>query len=287
MIEVTTVTLQLINGDANGIKRCQIAGSSLLTVVIPRDLIAKAKTLKDIPPRGVYYLLEGNRGRLRRVYAGQTTQGISRLDAHNSKKDWWDTAVMFLAPDHEFSLDVISGLEAKMISYVNQHGSYEVDNGNVPTPYVNPYNESFIEQLHNDILFRMSLLGFDLDAVGDVHDADVHVFHTVRRHIDAHGKYDAVAGKFIVLAGSQVDLSVQCGSKTKSLKGLSDLRAALQQDGMIVQDEKGIWRTAQDVSFASPSAAAVFVLGGSANGWIEWISEQGATLSSVYRDTTE
>ena len=29
---------------------------------------------------------------------------------------------------------------------------------------------------------------------------------------------------------------------------------------------------ADDVEFASPSAAAVFVLGGSQNGWTEWVN---------------
>lgn len=87
MINLKTVSLQLINGDADGIKICRVTGSTLLTVVIPRDLIGEAKTLPDIPMRGVYYLLDDNKGRLRRVYAGQTTQGVDRLDSHYSKKE--------------------------------------------------------------------------------------------------------------------------------------------------------------------------------------------------------
>jgi len=40
---------------------------------------------------------------------------------------------------------------------------------------------------------------------------------------------------------------------------------------------------ADDVELSSPSSAAVFVLGGSQNGWIEWVNEQGQTLDYVYR----
>ena len=38
-----------------------------------------------------------------------------------------------------------------------------------------------------------------------------------------------------------------------------------------------------DLTFASPSAAAVFVLGGSQNGWTEWVDSDGNTLSDIYR----
>lgn len=282
MIDLKTFTLQLIDGEPNGIKLCRLTGSTLVTVVIPRDLLARAKKLPEIPKRGVYYLLDDNKGRLRRVYAGQTVQGISRLDDHASKRGWWNTAVMFLGPDSEFSLDVISGLEQQMIDYIGEHGSYACDNNVLPKPYVNPYTEAFIASLHDDILFRMGVLGFDLDAVGDdAHNDDV-AFHTTRRKIDARGRYDSAAGKFIVAAGSQVDMAVPCGTKDKPNVRLDGLRSSLVEDAILVQ-EGDTWRITCDQSFDSPSAAAVFVLGGSQNGWTEWVASDGTTLSSVYR----
>ena len=283
MINLKTLTLQLIDGEPNGIKICRLTGSTLVTVVIPRDLLAQAKKLPEIPKRGVYYLLDDNKGRLRRVYAGQTVQGISRLDDHYAKKDWWNTAVMFLGPDSEFSLDVVSGLERQMIAYIAEHGSYATDNGNLPNPFVSPYTESFIASLHEDILFKMGVLGYDLDAVGESVTDDGIVFHTPRRGIDARGRYDSSAGKFAVLAGSQIDLDVQCGTKAKPTQRLEGLRASLRAEGALA-DDGGAWRLARDVSFDTPSAAAVFVLGGSQNGWTEWVSEDGRTLSVVYRE---
>lgn len=283
MINLKTITLQLIDGEPNGIKLCRLAGSTLMTIVIPRALLAQAKKLPEIPKRGVYYLLDDNKGRLRRVYAGQTVQGISRLDDHYAKKPWWNTAVMHLGPDSEFSLDVVSGLEEQMISYISAHGSYASENSVIPKPFVSPYTEAFIVSLHEDILFRMGVLGFDLDAVGDDIVNDGAVFHTPRRHIDAHGRYDSEAGKFTVLAGSQIDIAALCGSKGKVIKRLEGLRTSLKDEGLLARDG-GVWRVACDVDFDTPSAAAVFVLGGSQNGWTEWVSESGDTLSSVYRE---
>ena len=45
----------------------------------------------------------------------------------------------------------------------------------------------------------------------------------------------------------------------------------------------GVVELAEDLEFPTPSAAAVFVLGGSQNGWTEWVSDNGETLNQVYR----
>ena len=39
----------------------------------------------------------------------------------------------------------------------------------------------------------------------------------------------------------------------------------------------------ENIEFGSPSAAAEFVLGGSCNGWSEWVNSSGQTLSGAYR----
>lgn len=285
MINVKTMTMQLINGEPNGIKICRIAGSSLVTIVVPRNQLSEARALPDIPSRGVYYLLDDHKGRLRKVYAGQTTQGLTRLDAHDSCKDWWNRAVMFLVPDSEFSMDVINGLEALAISYIRQHGAYAVENECSPRPYVSPYNEGFIADLHEEILFRMIVLGFDLDAVGDDGKEEAsEIFHTTKRGIKGIGFYNASEGTFDVLEDSVIDMHALPGTQKKPNDHIIQLREELRVNGLIEEAEDGIHRLCTKVSFDSPSAAAVFVLGGSQNGWTEWIDSIGRTLSSVYRD---
>ena len=51
----------------------------------------------------------------------------------------------------------------------------------------------------------------------------------------------------------------------------------------IFDDSRGIAELAEDLEFSTPSAAAAFVLGGSQNGWTEWVSDDGEALSQVYR----
>ena len=165
MIRVKTLTVQLIDAQPDRIRICRIDGESLVTVVVPREDLAEAKSLPNIPQRGVYYLLDEDHGNVNRVYAGQTTQGIARLDAHKAKKEFWNKAVMFLDDDQNISRDALDVLEAKAIDYVRTHGSYETDSYVTPKPYVDPYKEEVVELLHERILFRMAALGYDLDRV--------------------------------------------------------------------------------------------------------------------------
>ena len=158
MIKLTTMTVQLIDCRPDGIRICHVEGESLITVVVPRDLLSKAKQLPDIPKRGIYYLLDEGHGVISRVYAGQTTQGLRRLDAHKSAKDFWNTSVMFLDDEVNIDRDVLDALEANAIDYVRTHGSYETDNSDTPQPYVSPYKEQTVQSLHRSILFRMAAL---------------------------------------------------------------------------------------------------------------------------------
>ena len=200
MIRVKTLTVQLIDAQPDRIRICRIDGESLVTVVVPREDLAEAKSLPNIPQRGVYYLLDEDHGNVSRVYAGQTTQGIARLDAHKAKKEFWNKAVMFLDDDQNISRDALDVLEAKAIDYVRTHGSYETDNSATPKPYVDPYKEEAIERLHERILFRMSALGYDLDRVDQGPAGAPAVFHTKKNGIRGAGRYDKATGHFTVLA---------------------------------------------------------------------------------------
>ena len=90
MIALTAMTIQIIDNNPDGIRICRVDGESLVTVVVPRDMLSEAKSLPDLPDRGVYYLLDEDHGVLSRAYVGQTTKGLSRLDAHKTKKDFWN-----------------------------------------------------------------------------------------------------------------------------------------------------------------------------------------------------
>lgn len=277
-IDLTTMTIQLIDRKPDGIRICHVEGESLVTIVVPREILGEAKQLPGIPQRGIYYLLDEDHGVISRVYAGQTTQGLARLDAHKSRKNFWNKAVMHLDDERTIDRDTLDLLEARAIGFVRSHGSYETDNQVTPQPYENPYKLQTVRRLHKDILFRMAALGYDLDRedfAPTIAVSGTSLFHTTRNGIQTKGRYDSHDGSFTVLAGSQVDLT----------RTVLKNRIAENERAKLFGDNIGLAKLDEDVTFSSPSAAAVFVLGGSQNGWVEWIDDQGRTLNEVYRNS--
>lgn len=273
MINLVAMTVQLIDRNPDGIRICRVEGESLVTVVVPREKLPEAKHLPDLPFRGIYYLLDEDHGVLSRVYAGQTTQGLARLEAHKTRKEFWNKAVMFLDDDNNIDRDSLDMLEADAIDYVRNHGSYETDNSATPNPRRNPYKEQRVESLHRSILFRMEALGYDLNRIykGPA-DANA-IFHTKKNGIHAQGRYDKDSGQFYVLANSEIALDIPIIKNQRAKSARSEIFGDSAERSLLDQD----------IAFPSPSAAAVFVLGGSQNGWTEWINEYGQTLDYVYR----
>mgnify|MGYP000025437248 CR=1 FL=1 len=71
---------------------------------------------------------------------------------------------------------------------------------------MNPYKEQRVEDLHGSILFRMRVLGYDLDRKETTPVSVNTVFHTKKNGVRATGRYNRDTGRFTVLSGSEVDL---------------------------------------------------------------------------------
>lgn len=84
-------------------------------------------------------------------------------------------------------------------------------------------------------------------------------------------------GRYEVLPGSDICM----GCEPRANEKVKKLRMSLLRNGHILQTSNGGWKLEKSVFFESPSRAAVFVLGGSQNGWAEWKNAEGKTLQSV------
>lgn len=98
-----------------------------------------------------------------------------------------------------------------------------------------------------------------------------------KRACNAHGFYDYKKKKFIIAAGSMLSLDVapsyMCtSSNVQRIKFLSQY-CEKRLNGYYVK---------VDVPCDSPSAAACFVAGCSANGWVEWKDKIGRTLKEIF-----
>ena len=263
------------NGQPDGIRSIRRHLSTMTTYVIPRTLLSEAKKLSGINRPGIYYLIsENDDNKIAQIYIGQTRNGVARLDDHNRSKDFWNKAIMFLADNKTFSLDMISGLEAYAIAKAHDSKRYKVENSVNPKYEIDEYDLPLIEEVYEEIQFIMATQGYKMDN-SKVTLNEANILHTTRNSIAAFGVYDGE--NFEVLEGSEIDMSRKCHSATIE----KQRQTALANGNIICVDGK--YQLTVSVSFTSPSSAGMFVLGGSINGWVEWKDKDGKTLDELYR----
>ena len=88
-------------------------------------------------------------------------------------------------------------------------------------------------------------------------------------------------GKFIVLKGSRASKFFYDSVKISNTKLVNKLINECK-----IREENEYYLVIEDCIFTSPSAAAKFILGRSANGWSEWKTYEGDTLDN-FRDKEE
>lgn len=263
------------NGQPDGIRSIRRHLSTITTYVIPRPLLSEAKKISAITRPGIYYLInENDENKIAQIYIGQTRNGIARLDDHNRSKDFWNKAIMFLADNKTFSLDMISGLEEYAILKAHESKRYKVENSVSPKYEIDEYDLPSIEEVYDEIQFIMATLGYKMDDAKQYND-NREIFHTTRNGILAYGVY--MGDKFQVLEGSQINLA-----KSATLEKYNKQRAELQASGDIVM-HNGSNILKITLEFNTPSGASDFILGGSTNGWVEWKNTNGKTLDEIFR----
>ena len=250
--------------------------STIKTYVVPRQYLSEAKGISGVDNPGVYFLINDDAGTLAQIYIGQTRKGVSRLDDHNSKKDFWNKAILFLADSEHFTLNVLSGLEKFAIQKAIDANRYDVENKTVPKYKISEYDLPIVEEIYEEIEFIMATLGYRMNASTAMPQ---NVFTTSRRGIVAFGAYSGE--KFDILPNSEIDFS-----KVVHIASYNEKRQAFLQDGTIVKQQDGRYILTKVISFKSPSGASDFILGGSTNGWVEWKNSDGKTLNDIYRSAT-
>lgn len=263
------------NGQPDGIRSIRRHLSTMTTYVIPRPLLSEAKKLTGINRPGIYYLIsENDDNKIAQIYVGQTRNGVSRLDDHNQSKSFWNKAIMFLADSKTFSLDMISGLEAYAISKATDAKRYKVENTVNPRYEIDEYDLPLIEEVYEEIKFIMATQGYKMENSKTTLN-EANILHTTRNNICARGIYDG--DQFEVLEGSEIDMSRKCHSE----KVEKQRQTAVQNGNIVKSGEKYILNVS--IPFTSPSTAAMFALGGSTNGWVEWKNKDGKTLDELFR----
>ena len=288
-----SINLFLMDGDAGGRIKCTLANWTGVAYKIPRTELDKCKERDDLKQSGVYFLFGTSDVTGKSVvYIGQAGarkngEGIlNRLQEHkrNPEKDYWTEAIVFTTSNNSFGPTEISYLENRFCNLAIQANRYEVKNGNDPTPgNITEEKESEMEEFIDYAKVITGTLGHKLfepiskPIVLAENDAatvpEKYSELRLERVIKNVGKVEAVGAQtsegFVVFKGSHIALADD-----------DTIPAVIKERRKnALLDEQGV--LLEDMLFTSPSYAAMFVIGKSANGLTSWKTADGKTLKSL------
>lgn len=289
-----SIQLFLLDGTSSGRIKCTLANWTGVAYKIPRTELELCKTRDDLKQSGVYFLFgksdDSEKGIVYIGQAGARKNGegiLFRLMEHkrNPEKDYWTEAVVFTTSNNSLGATEISYLENRFCNMALSANRYVVKNGNDPTPgNITEEKESEMEEFIDYARVIMGTLGHKLfepinkpavtisDSQTDEPKEVSSPLH-MERTIKGIGKVEAngvqTAEGFVVLQGSHISLTdddtIPMTIKERRKKAPID--------------ENGILK--EDLLFTSPSYAAMFVIGKSANGLTSWKTAEGKTLKSL------
>lgn len=291
-----SINLFLMDGEAGGRIKCTLANWTGIAYKIPRTELEKCKTREDLKQSGVYFLF-GTSDTTGKgvVYIGQAGarkngEGIlNRLQEHkrNPEKDYWTEAIVFTTSNNSFGPTEISYLENRFCNLAVQANRYEVKNGNDPTPgNITEEKESEMEEFIDYAKVIMGVLGHKLfepftkpaPAKPETADSATNDSTTLclKRTIKGVGMVEATGSQtaegFVVFAGSHI--SPEDDHTVPETLKKQRKSAPVDANGNLTED----------MLFSSPSYAAMFVIGKSANGLTSWKDADGNTLKNLEAD---
>ena len=236
---------------------------------------------------GVYFLIgELSESGLPRVYVGQSGNVGKRLVQHNQDtdrgKDFWNRALVVVSLTNSMTQTHALFLEWFAIDKATVARRYSLENANAGArPHTPAPLEADCHEIHETAATLLATLGqpiFEPLTNAATSKGNKDLFYCKGSGADGVGEYTTEG--FVVHQGSKARLE-----STESIKPSRErMREQLVADGTMAA-QGGVYVFTRNHLFASPSMAAVALMGRSANGWSEWKTAQGKTLDEVKRQS--
>lgn len=281
-----SIELFLVNGTADSIVTAELSNWNGKAIKIPRIEVAACKR-EDITQAGVYFLFCKEDDDSNSVYIGEAENVKERLMQHlrdyNSEKEkyYWSTAIIFIGRDLNKAL--IRYLENRFVEIARELKRYLVLTKNTYRNTVMKEPQiAAMEEFIENVKVLLGALGFKVLEPLDKPDkskndrSDKEQNKELKLHLERTikdvGKIEAdgirTSEGFVVLQGSHV-----------SPIDDDTISTSLKEQRKKANIESGILK--EDILFSSPSYAAMFVIGKSANGLTSWKTSDGRSLKDI------
>ena len=287
-----SIELFLVNGSADSLITAELSNWNGKAIKIPRIEVASCNR-DDITQAGVYFLFCKEDDSSDSVYIGEAENVKERLVQHlrdyqsEKEKYYWTTAAIFIGRDLNKAL--IRYLENRFVEIARACKRYTVLTKNTYKNTVMKESQiAVMEEFVDNVKTLISALGYKvLEPLNkpiivanddwenaETEDLSLHLERTIK----GVGKVEAdgvrTSEGFVVLQGSHI-----------ATEDDDTIPAVLKEQRRKVSVVDGVLQ--EDVLFSSPSYAAMFVIGKSANGLTSWKDENGRSLKDIENSETE
>lgn len=285
-----SLELYFIDGRPDGMLTAEVFNWTGHVLMAPRTQIATALARKEARYTGVYLLLGEQEGEPM-AYVGEGEDISERIRSHDTRKDWWTTAVLVTSAANNLHKAHAKYLEARLVEQARLVGRVALDNGNTPPrPGLSEAAQANMEAFLDYLFMVLPALRIDMflqatrprsSSPSEAPSPVSARFELVNRKYKLKASAVLEGGDFIVEAGSLARAGWE-GRNTES-SGYAQLRDELQRMGvLVVQGDACVFT--KNYAFKSPSAAAAVVNGRPANGTIEWRLEGGGMTYKEWED---
>jgi hypothetical protein len=274
-----TIKLFLPRGDAKSLRTAEISNWTGKAVAAPRTELDELLAREELEKAGVYFLIGSDPlTNAARAYIGEAEVIRDRLKQHKTK-EFWVSAIVFVSKDENLTKAHVRYLESRLLTEAAQIGRFTLEQNQAGGSKLPESDREDMEVFLARIRQLLPVLGSDIlapitQATAKAQPGGV-LFCRIK---GAEARGQRTANGFVIFRGSTAVLEER--PSAESYPYVIAQRNQLITDGTLIEKD-GFLVFTKDAEFSSPSAAAVVIHGGSANGLTAWKTKDGKSLKQL------
>lgn len=274
-----TIKLFLPLGDAKSLRTAEISNWTGKAVAAPRTELEELLAREELDKAGVYILIGSDPiTNVARAYIGEAEIIRERLKQHKTK-EFWVSAIVFVSKDENLTKAHVRFLENRLLADATQIGRFALEQNQAGGSRLPESDREDMEVFLARIRQLLPVLGSDILAPIAQPAAKAQPGGVLLCRIKgAEARGQRTANGFVIFQGSTAVLEDR--PSAENYPYVVAQRKQLIADGMLIEKD-GLLYFTKDAEFSSPSAAAVAVHGGSANGLTAWKTKDGKSLKQL------
>lgn len=283
-----TIQTELLDGVLEGARIIDIGRMKpCQCFVLPYNSIEKVGK-EYLIGKHAFYILLGNKflGNENRAYIGKTEDFTKRVIDHKQKKDWWDTALVFISKNNLYTNE-IDYLEYLGWKEAVRCDRYIIENVNhIKEPRLQKNIKKELDMFFEDIKLITEFYGCKLfvelqDPWQEMGCHERFYLSRKTKGISASVRYFIMQKRYYLEKGSTISAKeTTCGKEVKELrKKLIENTELCKKDGDVYRLIEG---TNIPVESGKPSFVASLITGTSMAGTTEFINKEGKTFKELF-----